>query len=86
LREAYCIWLNATAEPNTLVRVRLPLEVKRICGEKIAAHRPALAPHAVINIEEADFLEKQVLRKALHEREGGRCFAQIRGLHVIEPT
>jgi len=28
----------------------------------------------VINIEEADFLEKQVLRQAIHEREGGRCF------------
>jgi 5-methylcytosine-specific restriction endonuclease McrA len=28
----------------------------------------------VINIEEADFLEKQVLRKAIHEREGDRCF------------
>jgi hypothetical protein len=57
-----------------VVRVRLPLEVKGICAEKIAAHRPAPAPRVVINIEEADFLEKQVLRKAIHEREGGRCF------------
>ncbi len=57
-----------------VVRLRLPLEVKGICAEKIAAHRPAPAPHAIINIEEADFLEKQVLRQALHEREGGRCF------------
>jgi len=57
-----------------VVRVRLPLEVKGICAEKIAAHRPAPAPSVVINIEEADFLEKQVLRRALHEREGGRCF------------
>jgi hypothetical protein len=56
------------------VRVRLPLEVKGICAEKIAAHRPAPAPRVVINIEEADFLEKQVLRKAIHEREGDRCF------------
>jgi hypothetical protein len=57
-----------------VVRVRLPLEVKGICAEKIAAHRPAPAPRVVINIEEADFLEKQVLRQAIHEREGGRCF------------
>ncbi len=57
-----------------VVRLRLPLEVKGICAEKIAAHRPAPAPHAIINIEEADFLEKQVLRQAIHEREGGRCF------------
>ena len=63
-----------------VVRLRLPLEVKGVCAEKIAGHRPggpagpALAPGVVINIEEADFLEKQVLRRALHEREGGRCF------------
>ncbi len=57
-----------------VVRLRLPLEVKGICGEKIAAHRPAPASRVVINIEEADFLEKQVLRQAIHEREGGRCF------------
>jgi len=57
-----------------VVRVRLPLEVKGICAEKIAAHRPAPAPRVVINIEEADFLEKQFLRLAIHEREGGRCF------------
>ena len=57
-----------------VVRLRLPLEVKGICAEKIAAHRPAPAPRVVINIEQADFLEKQVLRQAIHEREGGHCF------------
>ncbi len=63
-----------------VVRLRLPLEVKGICGEKIAGHRPggpagpAAAHRVVINIEEADFLEKQVLRQTIHAREGGRCF------------
>jgi 5-methylcytosine-specific restriction endonuclease McrA len=57
-----------------VVRVRLPLEVKGVRDAKIAAHRPAPAPHVVINIEEADFLEKQGLRSAIHAREGGRCF------------
>ncbi len=57
-----------------VVRLRLPLEVKGVCAAKIAAHRPAPAPRVVINIEEADFLEKQFLRQAIHEREGGRCF------------
>jgi 5-methylcytosine-specific restriction endonuclease McrA len=32
----------------------------------------------VINIEEADFLEKQNLRRAIHEREGGHCFYCLR--------
>jgi HNH endonuclease len=57
-----------------VVRVQLPLEVKGVSAKKIAAHRPAPAPRVVVNIEEADFLEKQVLRQAIHEREGGRCF------------
>ena len=60
-----------------VVRLRLPLEVKGICAAKIAAHLPggpAPAPGVVINIEEADFLEKQNLRGAIHAREGGRCF------------
>src|SRR5713101_4410876 len=57
-----------------VVRVRLPLEVKGVSATKIAAHRPAPAPRVAVNIEEADFLEKQVLRQAIHEREGGRCF------------
>ncbi len=57
-----------------VVRVRLPLEVKGVSATKIADLRLAPAPRVVINIEEADFLEKQVLRQAIHEREGGRCF------------
>jgi hypothetical protein len=61
-----------------VVRVRLPLEVKGISAEKIAAHRPAPASRVVINIEEADFLEKQILRQAIHAREGGRCFYCLR--------
>ncbi len=54
--------------------MRLPLEVKGISAEKIAAHRPAPAPRVVISIEEVDFLEKQVLRQTIHAREGDRCF------------
>ena len=64
-----------------VVRLRLPLEVKGVCGAKIAGHLPggpAPAPHVVINIEEANFLEKQNLRGAIHAREGGRCFYCLR--------
>jgi hypothetical protein len=38
--------------------LRLPLEVKGVSAAKIAAHRTAPAPRVVIDIEEADFLEK----------------------------
>ena len=61
-----------------VVRVRLPLEVKGIRAKKMAAHRIAPAPRVAVNVEEADFLEKQKLRKALHEREGGHCFYCLR--------
>jgi len=61
-----------------VVRVRLPLEVKGVCDAKTAAHRLAPAPRVVINIEEADFLGKQNLRRAIHEREGGHCFYCLR--------
>ena len=61
-----------------VVRVRLPLEVKGVCDAKTAAHRLAPAPRVVINIEEADFLGKQNLRRAIHERDGGHCFYCLR--------
>jgi DNA-binding Lrp family transcriptional regulator len=61
-----------------VVRLRLPLEVKGVSAAGNATHEPGPAPREVINIEEADFLEKQILRQALHEREGGRCFYCLR--------
>lgn len=61
-----------------VVRVRLPLEVKGVCGAKTLAQRLAPAPRVIINIEEADFLEKQNLRRAIHERERGHCFYCLR--------
>jgi hypothetical protein len=61
-----------------VVRLRLPLEIKGVCPAKTAADRPATPPRVVINIEEADFLEKQNLRGAIHAREGGRCFYCLR--------
>ena len=61
-----------------VVRVRLPLEVKGICATKVPAHRIAPTLRSVGNIEEADFLEKQLLRHAIHERERGHCFYCLR--------
>lgn len=60
-----------------LVRLRLPLEVKGVRA-KTATHWPSPAPHVVINIEEVDFMQKQNLRRAIHERERGHCFYCLR--------
>ena len=46
------------------IRVRLPLEVKAVRTPKTA---PLPSSKAAINIEEADFLEKQILRRSLHD-------------------
>lgn len=70
--------VERSCQAHHVVRVRLPLEVKGVCDAKTAAHRPAPAPRVVINIEEADFLEKRNLRRALHERERGHCFYCLR--------
>jgi hypothetical protein len=64
--------LERSCQAHHVVRLRLPLEVRGVLSAKTVAHRPA--PRVVINIEEADFLEKQNMRQALHEREGGQCF------------
>ena len=58
-----------------VVRVRLPLEVKAVRAPKIGSPQPA---KSAINIEEADFVEKQILRRSLHDREGGNCFYCMR--------
>jgi hypothetical protein len=59
-----------------VVRVRLPLEVKGLRATRKTSLPP---PHpAFAKIEEADFMEKQVLRLSLHAREGGHCFYCLR--------
>ena len=59
-----------------VVRVRLPREVKGL-----RATRKTVVPQAhpaFAKIEEADFMDKRVLRASLHEREGGNCFYCLR--------
>ena len=59
-----------------VVRLRLPMEIKGVR----ATRKPAIPPPhpAFAKIEEADFMEKQVLRSSLHGREGGYCFYCLR--------
>jgi hypothetical protein len=55
-----------------LAEMRLP--------ERVIASRPggAVEPHPAANIETGDFWKTWVLRKAIHDREGGACFYCLR--------
>lgn len=61
-----------------VVRLRLPLEVRAVRAAQARAARPAPALRGAIDIEQADFLQRQTLRRALHAREGGYCFYCLR--------
>ena len=58
-----------------VIRLRLPLEVKAVLAKPAGPPEPT---KAAINIEEEDFLLKQILRRSLHERERGNCFYCMR--------
>jgi hypothetical protein len=58
-----------------VIRLRLPLEVKAVLAELAGPPEPT---KAVMNIEEEDFLLRQILRRALHDRESGNCFYCMR--------
>jgi hypothetical protein len=59
------------AKSGHVVHVRLPEEIRGVRVSKIPA--PArIVPTA--KLEGTDFLQKPALRRAIHAREGGRCF------------
>jgi 5-methylcytosine-specific restriction endonuclease McrA len=58
-----------------VIRLRLPLEVKAVRTRKTGPPQPM---KAAINIEEEDFVLKQILRRSLHDRESGNCFYCMR--------
>jgi hypothetical protein len=60
-----------------VVHVRLPEEIRGVRVDKIA--RPPRAVCAV-NLEGTDFMQNPALKRAIHEREGGRCFYCLRRL------
>lgn len=70
--------LTRSCHAHHVVRVNLPSEVRAVRAAKSAAARsgPGAAPE--IDIEKADFLRLQALRRAIHEREGGKCFYCLR--------
>jgi 5-methylcytosine-specific restriction endonuclease McrA len=55
-----------------VVEVRLPNEVRG--ARRSAMPRRALSPTGARDLQNVDFLKDAALRRAIHEREGGRCF------------
>ena len=71
--------VERSCQAHHVVCVRLPKEVRALCAAKTAAHGSArTSSHA--SFAEADFLQTQALRRAMHAREGGRCFYCLRRL------
>ena len=65
-----------------VVEVRLPEEIRaerpNPVENRAGGGEDGTDAGAAINIEEADFLQNTTLRKAIHAREGGRCFYCMR--------
>src|SRR5258708_23989856 len=55
-----------------VVEVRIPSEVRAARPSPIP--RRALSPNRVLDFDNLDFLKSPGLRRAIHVREGGRCF------------
>lgn len=60
-----------------VVEVRLPEEIRGVRANAKRAHKAARAS-AANGIEGVDFLKTLELRRAIHERERGRCFYCLR--------
>ena len=65
--------LVARNKGGHVVEVRLPGEIRGVRGR-------LNSDKARPNIEETDFMKTRALRKAIHAREGGRCFYCLRRL------
>lgn len=64
-----------------VVRVRLPQEVRAVRTARIAPIHPAPVSRTPLNLEDTNFLQTKPLRRAIHQREGGRCFYCLRCLN-----
>ena len=65
-----------------VVEVRLPEEIRASHTDSTRANDAGGAPRTG-NIEEMDFLQNTALRRAIHTRDGGRCFYCLR---QVTPT
>jgi 5-methylcytosine-specific restriction endonuclease McrA len=61
-----------------VVRLKLPSEVSGVQAAKNVSAQSAFKVRYRANIEQADFLRYQNLRRSIHHREGGKCFYCLR--------
>jgi hypothetical protein len=71
--------VERSCQAHHIVCVRLPQEVRALRAAKTAAHGSARTSRGA-GFAETDFLQTRVLRRAIHAREGGRCFYCLRRL------
>jgi hypothetical protein len=71
--------VERSCQAHHVVYVRLPQEVRALRAAKTVAHASARTSRGA-SFAEADFLQTQALRRAMHAREGGRCFYCLRRL------
>jgi hypothetical protein len=71
--------VERSCQAHHVVCVRLPKEVRALRAAKTAA-RGSAQTSSNASFAEADFLQTQALRRAMHAREGGRCFYCLRRL------
>jgi hypothetical protein len=71
--------VERSCQAHHVVCVQLPQEVRALRAAKTAAHGSARTSRGA-SFAEADFLQTQALRRAMHAREGGRCFYCLRRL------
>jgi len=71
--------VERSCKSQHLVCVRLPHEVPAVHAASNAA-RGSAQPSWANGFAELEFLQSQVHRRAIHEREGGRCFYCLRRL------
>lgn len=71
--------VERSCQAHHVVCVRLPKEVRALWAAKTAPRGSARTSRGA-SFAEADFLQTQALRRAMHAREGGRCFYCLRRL------
>ncbi len=63
-----------------VIRLKLPSEVRAVRAAKNASAQSAFVARYHADIENADFLRYQNLRRSIHQRERGKCFYCLRSL------